>query len=127
MTIEYDDLMMALYYGRSWLDHLLRIVTRVGRDPFDGKTHQVLDYITKQGERGINRAAILRNFRLSARDAEEILKTLTERDEIINEGGSDNTGRGGILKATKYARTAKQIRLTAPLKIRRTHHARSNP
>lgn len=123
MMIEYDDLLMSLYYARGWLDHLLRIVTRVGRDPFDGKTHQILEYITKMGGGGASRSAIMRNFRLNKRDADEILGTLVDREEIIAEGGTGVSGRGAIFRASQNARTAKQIRVTAPMQVRRTNPA----
>lgn len=119
MNIEYDDLMMSLYYARGWLDHLLRIVARVGRDPFDAKTHQVVEFVTRMGEGGASRSAIMRNFRLSSRDTDEILGTLTDREEIV----AHAPGRGAIYHATQHARTAKQIRVTAPMKVRRTNPA----
>jgi hypothetical protein len=123
MTIQYEDLMMSLYYARGWLDHLLRIVSRVGRDPFDGKTHQILEYVTKMGDGGASRSSIMRNFRLSQRDTDEILGTLVDREEIVPQGGAGVTGRGAIFRAGQNARTAKQIRVTAPMQIRRTNPA----
>ncbi len=126
VTMEHDDLLLALYYARDWLDHLLRIVTRVGRDPFDGKLYQVLEFITKQGEGGCSRSAVTRQFRMSKRDADEVFETLLDREEIIREGGSDNTGRGAIFRATQFARTAKQVRVTAPMQVRRSVPARRN-
>src|SRR5690349_567865 len=123
MTIELDDLMLSLYYARGWLDHLLRIVTKVGRDPFDGRTHQILEYITYGGEGGVGRSAIMRHFRSNSREMDEIISTLLDREEIVAEGGGGPTGRGAMFRATQYARTAKQIRVTAPLKMRRSHPA----
>lgn len=123
MNIEYDDLMMALYYARGWLDHLLRIVSRVGRDPFDAKTHQILEFITKLGAGGASRGAIMRNFRLSSRDTDDILNTLLDREEIVSEGGKGVTARGASFRITQFAHTAKQIRVTAPMKVRRTNSA----
>lgn len=121
MTVEYDDLMMAMYYARGWLDNLLRVVTRVGRDPFDGRTHQILEYITYAGERGANKGEIMRHFRSNKRELDEILETLIDREEIISEGGSGPTGRGAIFHATQYARTARQVRVVAPVKVRRNN------
>lgn len=121
VTMQYDDLLMSLYYARGWLDHLLRIVTRVGRDPFDARTYQVLEFITKQGEGGCTRSAVTRQYRMSARDADEIFDTLLDREEIVSDGGRGSTGRGAVFRATTYARTGKQVRVTAPLKVRRTN------
>ena len=121
VTIEYDDLMMSLYYARSWLDHLLRIVTRIGRDPFDGMTQKILEFVTFAGDGGTTRGAIMRNFRMSSRDADDIIGTLLDREEIVADGGKGASGRGAIYRATQHARTAKQVRVTAPLKVRRTN------
>jgi len=121
MIVELDDLLMALYYARSWLDNLLRVVTRIGRDPFDGRTHQILEYITYAGERGANKSEIMRNFRSNKREMDEILETLLDREEIVSEQGSGPTGRGAIYHATQYARTARQIRVVAPVRVRRTN------
>jgi hypothetical protein len=122
LIIELEDMLMSLYYARGWLDHLLRIVTKIGRDPFDGKTHQVLEYITYGGGAGMSRSSVMRHFRANSRDLDEILNTLLDREEIVSEGGAGPTARGAIYRATQYARTARQIRVTAPLKIRRTDY-----
>lgn len=123
MKIHHDDLMLALYFARDWLDHLLRIVTKVGRDPFDGRTHQILEFITYGGEGGASRANLMRHFRSNSREMDEVIATLLDREEIVSEGGSGPTGRGAIFRATQHARTAKQIRVTAPVSVRRNHPA----
>jgi hypothetical protein len=123
MTVEMDDLMLSLYFARGWLDHLLRIVTKVGRDPFDGRTHQILEFITYGGERGTSRANLMRHFRSNKREMDEIIDTLLDREEIVSEGGTGPTGRGAIYRATQHARTAKQIRVTAPVQMRRNNPA----
>lgn len=124
MTMEYDDLMLALYYARGWLDHMLRIVTKIGRDPFDARTHQVLEFITKQGEGGCTRSVVMRQYRMSKRDADEIFATLEEREEIV-EDKKGKTAFGAVYRAGQFARTAKQIRVTAPLQLRRSSATRS--
>jgi len=121
ITIEYDDLMMSLYYARGWLDHLLRIVTRIGRDPFDGQTQKILEFVTYAGDSGTTRGAIMRNFRMSSRDADEILSTLLDREEVVADGGKGVTGRGAVYRATQHARTAKQVRVATPIQVRRSH------
>jgi hypothetical protein len=127
MQVELDDLMLSLYYARGWLDHLLRIVTRVGRDPFDQETHKALEYITAAGEGGISKGHIMRQFRMSARTAEEVLGTLEEREEVVVTGGDGGTKRGAIYRATHNARTAKQVRVTAPMQVRRHNPATRSP
>lgn len=121
MQIELDDLMLALYYARGWLDHLLRIVSRIGRDPFDQETQKVLEFVTAAGEGGMNRSAIMRQFRMSNRDADAIIGTLEEREEIVADGGRGPTKRGAIYRATVHARTAKQTRVSAPQRVRRNN------
>jgi hypothetical protein len=123
VTIELDDLMMSLYYARGWLDHLLRIVTKVGRDPFDGLTHRVLEYITWAGEGGVGKGHIMRQFRSNRQEMNEILETLAEREEIVIEGGAGPSSRGAIFRATQHARTAKQIRVAAVPTVRRSNPA----
>lgn len=124
MIMQYEDLMLSLYYARGWLDHMLRIVTKIGRDPFDARTHQVLEFITKQGEGGCTRSVVMRQYRMSKRDADDIFATLEEREEIV----CVNTGKtafGAIYRAGQFARTAKQIRVTAPMQLRRSSATRS--
>jgi hypothetical protein len=126
MLVQYEDMMLSLYMARSWLDNLLRVVSRVGKDPQDQLTSKVLDTILRAGEGGITKGSVMRTHRLSARDAEEVFNTLVQQERIVavrpsKEPEDSKPKRGTLYRASHYAHT-KTVRVTTPLTVRRINH-----
>lgn len=80
IVVEETDILRAIMYGEQWRTHAREIVQGIGK----GTMERQLDSVMRQIERspGITRSSIMQYHHLSARTANELFETLSQRGRI---------------------------------------------
>jgi len=82
LQVEASDIIHAAYYGESWRAYAKEIILNVGK----GKNEKQLDIIFKQirrsGGSGLSRAALMSNYHLDAKMADQVFTTLEQRGMV---------------------------------------------
>lgn len=80
ITVEVSDFVDALAHTTNWIPYVLEILSNLGRTAFEADVQKVYKWITEH--EGSPSGAVLRNYKLSARDARNIFETLEGRGMI---------------------------------------------
>lgn len=88
IEVQLIDVLHTLFYARSWMDNLMLAMNLIGNDPFEGQLQRINREVNDRP--GVTRGHLMRKFRLSARTAGDIFRTLEERGLIVG----TSAGRG---------------------------------
>lgn len=81
LWLEKDDLKQAAWYIQRWGRHSIDLITHAGTTVEEGKLQRVILFVgTNQG---CKKSDIMNKFHFSAKEAREILETLTERGRLV--------------------------------------------
>jgi hypothetical protein len=83
VVVEEVDIIRAAYYGEKWRLHAREIMSNVGKTGNERQMENVARQVEKHP--GITRSTLMRNYHLSARDAEATFSTLEQRGLIIRQ------------------------------------------
>jgi len=81
VVVTEQDLIKAFAYVEMWREHSLNVIGNVGMTVAERQIERTLGYIRRKP--GISRSELMRNMKLMARDADNILATLEQRG-IVN-------------------------------------------
>lgn len=86
VSIELDDVLLAIRYAIGWRDYAIDVVNGVGKSVAENQLESVMENIKRTP--GISRSRLMRNYHLTAREADAIFSTLEQRGLIsINKQG----------------------------------------
>lgn len=80
VVVEESDMIKAISYIERWRPYSVDILKNIGKSTYERSVEQVLRSIEKTP--GILRSTVMSNFHISARDMENILLTLDQRQQI---------------------------------------------
>lgn len=78
VIVDLPDLLKAISYVERWRDYSIDVLENAGKTTTEKRMEQVLRAIKSHGE-GVTRSKIMQNCRLSAREADQVLETLSQR------------------------------------------------
>lgn len=90
ITVDLQDIVRAAYYGDKWIPYTLGVIGNIGNTTVE----RVLDRITQyvKNNPGVSRSALMRNFKLSSFETDNVLRTLEQRSLImVNKVGKGYT------------------------------------
>lgn len=86
VSIELDDMLLAIKYAGGWRDFAIDVVNGVGKSVAENQLDSVMENIKRSP--GISRSRLMRNYHLTAREADAVFSTLEQRGLIsINKQG----------------------------------------
>lgn len=86
IEIGLDDVLLAIKYAGEWRDYAIDVVNGVGKSVAENQLETVMDNIKRTP--GISRSRLMRNYHLTAREADAIFSTLEQRGLVsINKQG----------------------------------------
>jgi len=88
VVIQERHIIHATYYLEGWLKHLHIVMNNIGKGTHERELDRVMGSVRRH--EGISRGQLMQNHHLSARDAEQILVTLEQRQQIHRQ----RAGRG---------------------------------
>jgi hypothetical protein len=80
IIVEDFDLIDALAYTSKWIPHMIELLQNLGRSAFENDVQKVAGYI--QEHDGCASGVVMRNYKLSKRELDNILETLEGRGMI---------------------------------------------
>jgi hypothetical protein len=93
ITVELEDLLVALRYATHWRDYALEIVNGIGRSSNEHQLQRILASIKRHP--GVTRSRLMQWYHLEARQAEIIFATLEQRGLV----SSTRLGRTWVYQA----------------------------
>jgi hypothetical protein len=78
--IDVDDILLGIKYAEGWINYAIDIVNGIGASASEQQMEGVFNNIKKHP--GISRSTLMRNYHLSAREADAIFITLEQRGMI---------------------------------------------
>lgn len=81
VTVQLEDLLLAIKYGEGWRDYAIEVINGIGRSASEALLQRVHNAIRKKGS--MTRSHIMQSYHLDARTAESIFVTLEQRGLII--------------------------------------------
>ena len=88
LYITRDDMELAFHYLEQFLPSSIDVVNNIGVSISEKQVRRALDLIIKNN--GVARSRLMKSMRLESRRADEIIRTLEERNQVF----ILNTGRG---------------------------------
>jgi hypothetical protein len=86
VEIELDDMLLAIKYAIGWREYAIDVVNGVGKSVAENQLETVMENIKRSP--GISRSRLMRNYHLSAREADAVFSTLEQRGLVsINKQG----------------------------------------
>lgn len=85
VVVTESDLIQAFLYVERWKTHALNVVANAGKTATEKQIERIFDQIQK--EPGVLRSTLMQRNRLVAREADNILTTLTQRGMVRIEKG----------------------------------------
>jgi len=83
ITVTEEDVIHAIYYGRHWHAYASEIVSGVGKSPDERTMDAIIDMVVKSDKIGVDRSAIMRQFKLDAKRADLLLTTIVQRRLVM--------------------------------------------
>lgn len=80
LMVTEDDILRAIKYGEAWRTYAEEVIGQVGQSQYEKKIVEIENFVRMHGTTGVNRAKILRQFKLTARQGTEVINTMTERN-----------------------------------------------
>lgn len=94
VIVTLDDVLVAIRYATTWRQYALEIVNGIGRSAMESQLDNVVASVRRTP--GISRAALMRRFHLTAREADIVFGTLEQRGLVAR----SSLGRGHIYHVT---------------------------
>jgi len=86
VEVGVDDVLLAIKYAQGWREYAIDVVNGVGKSVAENQLETVMEKIKHSP--GISRSRLMRNYHLTAREADAIFATLEQRGLIsINKQG----------------------------------------
>lgn len=86
VEITIEDILLAIRYAGEWRDYAIDVVNGVGKSVAENQLETVMDNIKRSP--GVSRSRLMRNYHLTAREADAIFSTLEQRGLVsINKQG----------------------------------------
>jgi hypothetical protein len=79
------DIIKAAYYGEAWRACVIDIMDSVGKGQTERQLELLVGAIRKRGDAGVERSFLMRSYHLSAREIEDALTTLEQRNVITRQ------------------------------------------
>jgi hypothetical protein len=76
------DIIKAAYYGEGWRTHVVDVMDGVGKGQSERQLELLMGAIRKRGETGVQRSFLMQAYHLNAREIEDALTTLEQRNVI---------------------------------------------
>jgi len=80
VEIDVDDILLGIKYAEGWLEYAIDVVNGIGQSAAEHQIDTILTHIRKHP--GVSRSLLMRNYHLSAREAEAVFVTLEQRGLI---------------------------------------------
>lgn len=93
VLIDVDDVLLGIKYAIGWRDYAVEVINGIGRSAAEDQLGTIHANIKRNP--GISRGALMRNYHLSAREADAIFTTLLQRGMITPQ----QAGKGTIYHA----------------------------
>jgi hypothetical protein len=77
------DIIKAAYFGEGWRTHVVDIMDNVGKGASERQLEIIMAAIRKRGDKGVQRSFLMQAYHLNAREVEDILTTLEQRNVIV--------------------------------------------
>jgi hypothetical protein len=78
------DLLHAFYYVEQWRQHLIKVLSNLGKSTYEKLIDMVGVAVDAAGTEGVMRGTIMRLYHLSARTADDVIGTAEERGLLIS-------------------------------------------
>jgi hypothetical protein len=85
VVVDEVDIIRAAAYGDVWRRYAQDIIMNVGRGPIEHKIQLV--YRAIQAKSSFPRSRLMQSYHLTAREMDDIEKTLVNRGQIVRVGG----------------------------------------
>lgn len=93
VRIDIDDILLAMRYAMGWRDYAIDVINGVGKTATENQIDTIYNGIVRTP--GISRGVLMRNYHLTAREADAIFETLDQRG-LINKS---KVGKGMVYHA----------------------------
>jgi len=80
VLITLDDVLLGIKYAKGWMGYAIDVVNGIGQSATENQMTTILNNIRRNP--GINRSTLMRNYHLSAREADAVFTTLEQRGLI---------------------------------------------
>lgn len=130
-VVELSDLYKAIHYSDPWLESLSELAaaleTAPEMDRWEKRADKVMKFLKEKHPEPVTRTEMMRQFRIKAKDFDDLEKTLIQRGEIrihkVQNGSTrGKTERTEYVLATQYTTPREgTIVIDAPKKERPTH------
>lgn len=77
VSIGIDDVLLAIRYATEWREYAIDVVNGVGKSVAENQLETVMENIKRSP--GISRSRLMRNYHLTAREADAVFSTLEQR------------------------------------------------
>lgn len=93
IEIDVDDVLLAIRYASGWREFAIDVVNGVGKSVAENQLETVMENIKRSP--GVSRSRLMRNYHLTAREADAVFTTLEQRG-LVN---ISKEGRGTFYHA----------------------------
>jgi len=83
IIIDDKVLKKAFYFVDIWKNYALEVASNIGLTDFERKLMSIEQFIIRANEKGVHKAAVMRAFKLDARDMDRVMSTLVGRNLVI--------------------------------------------
>jgi hypothetical protein len=77
VSIGVDDILLAIRYASGWREYAIDVVNGVGKSVAENQLDTVMENIKRSP--GVSRSRLMRNYHLTAREADAVFSTLEQR------------------------------------------------
>jgi hypothetical protein len=77
IEIGIDDVLLAIRYATEWREYAIDVVNGVGKSVAENQLETVMENIKRSP--GVSRSRLMRNYHLTAREADAVFSTLEQR------------------------------------------------
>lgn len=81
VTVTKEDITHAFYYVEQWRNWALEVVSNIGSTTYEKQIDMIYKQVTRDPN-GVPRSIVMRNHKLSSRNADDIISTMVQRGMI---------------------------------------------
>lgn len=85
IEVTLEDLLRAIHYGDDWFTYVYELMQHVGKGKLEREIDLVFKAIQRSGQEGAARSKLMQSYHLSAREANDMFRTLEERGLITRQ------------------------------------------
>jgi len=107
VTVNVRHIKKAFYYVDSWKTYAFEAVMNAGKSADEKQLDLIASHVIKTGEKGASRSFLMRTYKLNARTADIVFRTLIERNIITLKAGTSGKVYIPVIRRKKLKQLTK--------------------